>query len=113
MEGIIALIRKEFVKDAWTMALVPAFAGRIAARRRNGEAERPGGLEVDGEFVLGWRLHWKVGGFLTFEDAIDVAGPAPVLLDRIRSVGDQAAAGDIKALPVDCGSSTKASFGRD
>src|SRR5271156_4979728 len=70
---------------------------------RNGEAERPGGLEVDGEFALGWRLHWKVGGLLTFEDAIDVAGPAPVLLDRIRSVGDQAAAGDVKALPVDCG----------
>ena len=46
------------------------------------EAERLRGLEVDHQFVLGRRLHRKVGGFLAIEDAIDVAGRAPVLIDE-------------------------------
>ena len=58
------------------------------------EAERLRGLEVDHQFVLGRRLHRQVGGLLALEDAIDVAGRAPVLVGRIRPVGDQAAAGD-------------------
>ena len=63
-------------------------------RRRHVEAERLGGLEVDHQLVLGRRLHRQVGRLLALEDAIDVAGRAPVLVDRIRPIGDQAAAGD-------------------
>ncbi len=33
-------------------------------RRRNGQAERFGGLQVDDEVVLHRRLHRQVGGFL-------------------------------------------------
>jgi hypothetical protein len=40
---------------------------------------------------LGRRLYRQVGGLLTFEDAIDVAGGAPKLVDDVGSVGDQAA----------------------
>ena len=58
------------------------------------EAERLGGLEIDHQLVLGRRLHRQVGWLLALEDAIDVAGRAPVLVDEIRPIGDQAAGGD-------------------
>ena len=67
------------------------------------EAERLGGLEIDDQFVLGRRLHRQVGGLLALEDAIDIAGRAPVLIDDVRPVGDQAAAGDEVAFVVDRG----------
>src|SRR5215471_11618156 len=62
--------------------------------RWHDEAEGLCGLEIYHQFVLGRRLHRQVGGLLTFEDAIDVAGRASVRLDRVRSVGNQATAGD-------------------
>ena len=61
------------------------------------EAERLGGLEVDHQLVLGRRLHRQVGRLLALEDAVDVAGRAPVLVDQIRPIGDQAAGGDERA----------------
>jgi hypothetical protein len=51
--------------------------------RRNVEAERLGSREVDDELEFGWRLHWHIAGLLTLEDAIDVAGGAPELVDQI------------------------------
>jgi hypothetical protein len=53
--------------------------------------------------VLGRRLHRKVGRLLALEDAIDIAGRLPVLVDLIRAVGDQAASGHIIIVRVDCG----------
>ena len=47
------------------------------------EAERLGGLEIDHQFVLGRRLHRQVGRLLALEDAIDISGRAPVLVDEI------------------------------
>jgi hypothetical protein len=41
------------------------------------EAERPGGLEVDHQLVLGRHLHGQVSGLLALEDAIDVTGCLP------------------------------------
>ena len=46
------------------------------------EAERLCGLEVDYQFELGRRLHRQVGRLLALEDAIDIDGRAPVLVDR-------------------------------
>ena len=46
------------------------------------EAERLGGLEVDDQLVLGRRLHRQVGRLLALEDAVDVAGRLPVLVDK-------------------------------
>src|SRR5262249_33988764 len=45
----------------------------------------------------------KIGRFFTFEDAIDVAGRAPELVDPIRPIGDQGAFRDAKAVGVDGG----------
>jgi len=50
-----------------------------------------GGLEIDHQLVLGWCLYRQVSGFLTFKDAIDVAGGAPVLFDNVVPIGDQVA----------------------
>src|SRR5271165_851635 len=62
-------------------------------RFRDGEAERLGGFEVDHHFVLGRRLHWKVGWLFALEDAIDVGRRTPVHVDDIRPIGNQAADG--------------------
>src|SRR5262249_34853224 len=52
--------------------LLDHLIGARKHRRRHGEAERFGGLEVDDQFVFGRRLHRQIAGFLPFEDAIDV-----------------------------------------
>ena len=56
------------------------------------ETERFGGLEIDHQLVLGRRLHRQVGRLFALEDAIDVASGAPILVDDIGSVRNQAAA---------------------
>ena len=63
-------------------------------RGRHLEAEGLGGLEIDHQLVLGRRLHRKIGWLLALEDAIDIASRASVLVDKIGSIGDQAAVGD-------------------
>ena len=78
-------------------------SARASSDRRHVEAERLGGLEVDHQLVLGRRLHRQVGRLLALEDAVDVAGRAPVLVDEIRPIGDQAAGGDEEAIGVDRG----------
>src|SRR5262245_57445138 len=55
---------------------------------RNCEAEGLRGLEIDHQLKFVRSLHWQVGGLLSLEDAIDVAGRAPVLVDKIRPIGD-------------------------
>ena len=68
-------------------------SARASSDRRHFEAKRLGGLQVDDQFVLGRRLHRQIGRLLALEDAIDIAGRAPVLIDEVRPVGDQAAGG--------------------
>ena len=87
----------------WRRRIIRSPRRRGRAHRRHVEAERLGGLEVDHQLVLGRRLHRQVGGLLALEDAIDVAGRAPVLVDQVRPIGDQAAGGDKVAVRVDRG----------
>ena len=50
-------------------------------RRWHGEAECLCSLEVDHQLVLGRRLNRHVGRLLALEDAVDIAGRAPVLVE--------------------------------
>jgi len=61
-------------------------------RRRDVETKGPRGLEVNGQLVFGWRLDRQVSRFLALENAIDITGGAPVGVDYVRPVSDQAAA---------------------
>ena len=67
-----------------------AILSAIRSPRRRGRAasaarSRPSALAVlrlIDQLVLGRRLHRQVGRLLALEDAVDVAGRAPVLVDR-------------------------------
>ncbi|MFZ1004867.1 MAG: hypothetical protein WAN68_23115, partial [Pseudolabrys sp.] len=61
------------------------------------------GLEIDHQFVLGRRLYRKISRLLAIEDAIDISGRAPILVDIIGSIGDQAASDGERAFEVDRG----------
>src|SRR5262245_2322881 len=69
-------------------------------RRWGLETECLRGLQIDHQLVLGRRLHRQVGGLLALEDAIDVAGCPPVLVEQVGPVGDQSATCYKKALEV-------------
>src|SRR5207244_6947945 len=69
------------------------------------EAEGLSSLEVDGQFVLGGRLHRQVSRFFSLENAVNVAGRRPVLTNQIRPIGNQAAVCDEEAVAVDGGQS--------
>ena len=60
-------------------------------------------LRLDDKLVLGRRLHRQVRGLLTLEDAVDIAGRAPELVDKISRIGYQSAAGDVVAGGIDRG----------
>jgi len=73
--------------------LIDHLIGAREQRLRHFEAERLGGLQIDHQLVFGRRLHRQVGRLLAPEDAVDVAGGSPVLIDKIRPVGHQPAGG--------------------
>jgi hypothetical protein len=64
---------------------------------------RLGRFRVDHQLELDRRLHRKIGRLLALEDAVDVGGRAPVLVDSIRPIGDQAAGRNEEAVRVDRG----------
>src|SRR5262245_35245246 len=70
-------------------------------RVRHVEAERPSGLEIDDQVILGGRLYRQVTRLLALEDAIDVGSGAAELIKRIGPVADQAAINDVITERID------------
>src|SRR5262249_34675717 len=54
--------------------------------RRNGQAERLGGFNVDHQIVLRRQLEGQIAGLLAAQDAINIGGGAAVHLNAIRTV---------------------------
>jgi hypothetical protein len=63
-------------------------------RRRQSAAERLSGFEIDDELKFSRVLHRQINRLLALEDATDVASGAPVGINRISPIGDQATTGD-------------------
>src|SRR5262245_28032697 len=55
--------------------------------RRDFEAERLGGFEIDHKLVLGRCLYRQVARLLAFEDAIHIGRRAPVAVNQVGPVG--------------------------
>ena len=52
-------------------------------RRRRGEAERLGGLEIDHQLEFGRLLNWEVGGVGAPEDFVNVASSTPKQVNAV------------------------------
>jgi hypothetical protein len=63
--------------------LIDRLIGAVKQRGRHGDPERLGSLEIDHQLVLGRCLYREIGGLLALEDAVDIAGGAPIPVDRI------------------------------
>jgi hypothetical protein len=59
--------------------------------RRNSDAERLRGLEVDDEIVLRCLLNWEIGGLLALEDTADVDPDLTVLIRKTSVIAQQTA----------------------
>src|SRR5215813_13604000 len=62
----------------------------------NGDAKCLRSLEIDGQLVLCGCLHRQVGRFLTPKNTIHIRRRAPILIDYIGTIGDEAATADPK-----------------
>src|ERR1700674_5538143 len=59
---------------AWRLPSFDHHVGDHKQVMRRGDAERLGGLEIDGQLVLGWRLHRQVGWISALQNSVDVLG---------------------------------------
>src|SRR5437773_1162194 len=71
------------------IALLDHFIRPPQQRRRDRQAERLGGLEVDDQLEFGRLLHGEIGGLRAFQDLVDVLGRSTVQLTSIPTVRHQ------------------------
>ena len=73
-------------------------------RRRDSEAERPGGLEVDDEFECGRLLNRKISRLSSLKGAVDIASGAAKDLEDAGAVGNEQAPRRTRGPPLIAGS---------
>src|ERR1051325_4630983 len=69
-------------------------------RRRDGEAERLGGLEVDDELELRRLLDGEISGLCAFENFSNVTGDAVQLIEKVRAIRHQAASLHMQSIRI-------------
>src|SRR5215472_2242390 len=75
-------------------SLFDHFVGSLLKVQGHVEAQSLGGPEIDDKLIFRWCLHRHVGRLLALEDAVDVAGRAPIHVDPIRPIGKKATSDD-------------------
>src|SRR5436189_2369969 len=70
-------------------------------RRRDFEAERLRGFKIEHQLELDRGLDRKLAWLLTFEDAVDVAGRAPIIIEHVISVGQEATGFCVQTVWID------------
>src|SRR5262249_21949041 len=76
---------------AWVEhGLLDYLVGAAEDRRRNREAERARGLEVDHQLELRWLLDGKITGLGALENLVHVGRGAPKQIRNVRSIGHKA-----------------------
>ena len=65
--------------------------GALLEKRGHGETEFLGCLEVDHQLELDWGLDGKLARLLALEYAIGIGRRAPIQIELVNSVGQQAA----------------------
>src|SRR5262245_103417 len=63
----------------------------LQQRRRDRPAERPGGLQVDGQLELGRLLDGQIAGLGALQNLVDVGSGATKQICKVRSIGHEAA----------------------
>src|SRR5262249_37513029 len=97
-------VRFGLIADSCTAAkgsLFDHLVGTGEQRRRNCEAKRLGGLEIDYQLVLGRRLYRETGRLFTLKDTINIKSGLPCLLHQIGAVRNQPTIGDKSAPGID------------
>jgi hypothetical protein len=75
--------------------------GALLENPRHIETKRLGGLEVDDQLELGWRLNRQLGRLFAFENAIDIRRRLPIDVDLVNPIGQQPSGVDESAERID------------
>src|SRR5262249_45143453 len=71
------------------LSLFDHLVGLRKQRRRHGEADRLGGLEVDHEIERCWLHHWKFGGPFAFENSASIDSNLAIGISQAGAIADK------------------------
>src|SRR6516164_3897564 len=99
--GMSALCQKRTSCGAANCSLFDHLIGTSLQRLWHGQTEGFGGLEINGEFVLGGSLNRKIGRLFTSKNAIDIIRSLTKLVNPIRAIRNKATFGHYVAVSID------------